>query len=409
MTLHNTSYANNPQDFRSKDGLYHLLPSQFHSPSTDAPRSDSHSEASHGHTSHRPTSHITSASSTIPRRGQDLFQSSVLQHPDSAVQFYRFIATLRQRIQNTTATSAVHQFIKTLRDQGRLLRCYTQNFDGLEAREGLRTELSNNPMRLKVSDLAGPQKATSHSLSTTSTEDTCDVVMLHGDLSTLRCQICSARSPWTDQATQAFFHGLPPECEACQRSSQRRRAQKKRVSAVGALRPNIVLYGEIHWESDQLDAHISSDLHSGPDLLLIMGTSLKVSGVRHLVQEFAKTVHRHQSGRVIFVNRTPPASSVWDGYIDDFIMMDCDEWVSDLQRREGHLASQQSESSIAMSSVCDVDHPRIQGQELERVARLPSSHRGPKRRMLSYKAKNAEERRIESWLEAYFAPMAVHH
>ena len=405
MNPPNTTYANDPQDFRSKDGLYNLLPSRSSSASADTPRRYFNSEASHS-----PASHVPSPSSTVARRGQDLFQSSVLQHPDSAVQFYQFITTLRQRIQKITTTSAVHQFIKALRDQGRLLRCYTQNFDGLEAREGLTTELSNNSTRPKVAGLAGQENPTSNSLPTTPTEASCEVVMLHGDLSTLRCQVCSARSPWTDQATQAFFHGSPPECEACQRSSQQRRAQKKRVGAVGALRPNIVLYGEIHWEDDQLDAHISSDLHSGPDLLLIMGTSLQVSGVRHLIQEFAKTVHRRRNGRVIFVNRTQPARSVWDGYIDDFIKMDCDEWVSDLQQRERHLTSQQSQSSVVMSSDCEADRQRASGRGLARGARhsLPRS-RSPSTEYISYKAKNEEERRIESWLEGYFAPITIHH
>jgi NAD-dependent SIR2 family protein deacetylase len=80
--------------------------------------------------------------------------------------------------------------------------------------------------------------------------------------------------------------------------------------AVGALRLNIVLYGKIHWENDQLNLCISSDLNLKPDLLLIIGTSLKVSGVKHLVKEFAETVHRHENDQVIFVNQTQPARSV---------------------------------------------------------------------------------------------------
>jgi NAD-dependent SIR2 family protein deacetylase len=229
--------------------------------------------------------------------------------------------------------------------------------------------------------------------------------MLHGDLSTLRCQVCSARSPWTDQATEAFLKGSAPWCGACQRLSQQRQAQKKRAVAVGALRPNIVLYGEIHWENDQLNSCIGSDLNSKPDLLLIMGTSLKVSGVKHLVKEFAEAVHRHEDGQVIFVNRTQPARSVWDGFIDEFIRMDCDEWVSDLQQRARYFTRQQSQASIVELSVDDSDHHRALGYGLEHGAKHPSRYLERKGHRLIYKAKDAEERRIESWLEAYFPPM----
>lgn len=86
-------------------------------------------------------------------------------------------------------------------------------------------------------------------------------------------------------------------------------------------------------------------------MLIIMGTSLKVHGLKKLVKEFAKAVHAsapsessHSSftasptpkvamsknsmkGKVVFVNKTPP-SSEWNGVIDYFVEGDTDAWVS---------------------------------------------------------------------------------
>lgn len=379
------------------NGLYNSLPCPTTPPSRAGARNNHEGQASH----------IPPLTSATIRRGQDLFQSSVLKHPDSAAQFYQNIAELRRRIRNVTDPSGAHKFIKILRDRGKLLRCYTQNFDGLEAREGLITELSGDATRAE--DIITGEQENPKSDPTAGTQATgeCEVVLLHGDLDTLRCQVCSARSTWTDQANEAFAKGSAPGCRACQQLSDKRRVRKKRALAIGALRPNIVLYGENHWEEDHLHSYIGSDLNSGPDLLLIMGTSLAVEGVKHMIKGFAKAVHDHENGRVVFVNRTQPAKGFWEGFIDHFVQMDCDDWVSDLQRREPFLVSQQGQTSIISLSDCDTDHQRAQDDNSEYMRTHLSTSLESQRRATVYKAKNAEERRVASWLEAYFPPTSV--
>jgi NAD+-dependent protein deacetylase SIR2 len=75
-------------------------------------------------------------------------------------------------------------------------------------------------------------------------------------------------------------------------------------------------------------------------LLIIMGTSLKVHGLRKLVKEFAKAVHasappvplsakaqaKSWVGKVIFVNKTPPGSE-WNGIIDYHVEGETDAWT----------------------------------------------------------------------------------
>lgn len=66
--------------------------------------------------------------------------------------------------------------------------------------------------------------------------------------------------------------------------------------------------------------------------MIILGTSLKVFGLKRIVREFAKAVHA-RGGKVIYVNNTPAANSTWKDVIDYHIDMDCDKWVADVKKR----------------------------------------------------------------------------
>jgi len=98
------------------------------------------------------------------------------------------------------------------------------------------------------------------------------------------------------------------------------------------LRPDIVLYGEEHPSAHLVGPLITHDLSLGPDVLLILGTSLRVHGLKVMVREFAKAVHG-RGGKVIFVNQTKPPESVWGDVIDYHVQWDCDAWVEDLKER----------------------------------------------------------------------------
>jgi hypothetical protein len=97
-----------------------------------------------------------------------------------------------------------------------------------------------------------------------------------------------------------------------------------------------VLYGEEHPKANMISPLITHDLGLSPDVLLIMGTSLKVHGLKIMVKEFAKAVHT-KGGKVIFVNRTKPPESTWGDVIDYWVEWDCDEWVLDLKERRGDI------------------------------------------------------------------------
>jgi hypothetical protein len=87
----------------------------------------------------------------------------------------------------------------------------------------------------------------------------------------------------------------------------------------------------------------SRDMARKPDLLIIMGTSLKVHGLKRLVKDFALSVRAAaispskpstksslrtaMLGKVILVNKTPPPSD-WSNIIDYWVKGDTDGWVT---------------------------------------------------------------------------------
>lgn len=276
----------------------------------------------------------------------------MFQDVDSTTVFYQFIASLRQKIRaEVKETSSAHKFVRTLRDGGRLMRCYTQNIDGLEAREDLCVDLARgkgNKRRFMKKHYEVPRPLQTQG---TDFDGGCEVVQLHGDLDKLRCNMCSTQIKWTDEETRIFLEGAAPNCQKCRRKSAERQATGKRGLAVGSLRPNIVLYGEEHPANTLLTPLIPFDAGSQPDVLIIMGTSLKVFGLQKIVRKFAHAVHAHKQskGRVIFVNRTRPAESMWDGIIDYYVSMDCDDWVDDLKTRRGDLWLRQGEIDLKIT------------------------------------------------------------
>lgn len=159
-----------------------------------------------------------------------------------------------------------------------------------------------------------------------------ECVFLHGSLRSLRCFQCGCVADW-DEADRELLtmSGEQPPCPRCEDATVARQERGKRALGVGKLRPDIVLYGEEHPESQRISNIIQHDISLAPDMLIIMGTSLRVHGLKTVVREFAKAVHNKKDGKVIFVNFTKPAESVWADIIDFWVEMDCDSWINDLK------------------------------------------------------------------------------
>ncbi|KAM4677738.1 NAD-dependent protein deacetylase sirtuin-3-like isoform 2-T3 [Discoglossus pictus] len=116
----------------------------------------------------------------------------------------------------------VHYFVKLLHDKGLLLRCYTQNIDGLERMAGI-----------------PPEK----------------LVEAHGTFSSASCHLCY--TPFdAEEAREYIMTERIPRCKICS----------------GFVKPDIVFFGE---DLPQSYHKVVQDFPKA-DLLIVMGTSLAV-------------------------------------------------------------------------------------------------------------------------------------
>lgn len=139
----------------------------------------------------------------------------------------------------------VHYFIRMLHQKGLLLRMYTQNIDGLEKLCGIPDD---------------------------------KLVEAHGSFATAACHLCYTPYP-AEEAKQAIMNDKIPICMFC----------------AGAVKPNVVFFGE---DLPEKYFQHAQDFPKA-DLLMIMGTSLKIEPFASLINTVKSTVPR------LLLNRDP--------------------------------------------------------------------------------------------------------
>lgn len=277
-------------------------------------------------------------------KGKDLFDVSIWRDPMRTSVFYTFTTSLRRKVKSAEPTNT-HHFLGHLRDRGKLVRCYTQNIDEIEEKVGLTTCLKLGPGHRGRFSTRTHRASAPAALNRTMSDPGAieaprekhssgvECVYLHGSLSSLRCFACGRISEWEDERESETMCGRQPACPHCAGATAAREGRGKRALGVGKLRPNIVLYGEEHPNAHLIAPVVQHDLSLNPDMLLILGTSLRVHGLKVMVREFAKTIHS-RNGMVVFVNLTKPAESAWADIIDYWVQWDCDAWVNDLKAKK---------------------------------------------------------------------------
>lgn len=216
------------------------------------------------------------------------------------------------RLTKEAKPTAFHHMLATIAHEGRLMRLYSQNVDCLDT--SLKPLATNIPL-----DPKGPWPTT---------------IQLHGGLEKMQCTKCNQ----VDNFDGSLFQGSePPSCDACtQLDYVRTNYAGKRSHGIGRLRPRMVLYNEYNPDEDAIGKVSQADLRKIPDAVIVVGTSLKVPGVRRIVRELCLATRSRRDGFTAWVNLDPvppqpDMKDLWDlvvrGKSDDIAsLLDLPHW-----------------------------------------------------------------------------------
>jgi NAD-dependent histone deacetylase SIR2 len=232
--------------------------------------------------------------------GKDLFDASVYQDDSSTSSFHDMVRSLSEKTKSAEPT-AFHHLLATLAQEGRLLRLYSQNVDGIDTSlPPLQTQI---PLPKK-----GPWPKT---------------IQLHGGLDKMVCTKCHTLSEFD----AGIFNGpVPPACSNCEENDAVRQVAEKRSHGIGRLRPRMVLYNEHNPDDEAIGSVASTDLRARPDAVIVAGTTLKVPGVRRIAREMCAVVRDRRDGVAIWINNDPepPGKDLANAW-DLIVQGPCDE------------------------------------------------------------------------------------
>lgn len=209
------------------------------------------------------------------------------------------VRTLSQEAADTQPT-AFHHMLARMAQDNRLARLYTQNIDCIET--SLRPLITQVPL---------PPKAP---------WPTC--IQLHGSLDKMVCQKCR----YLAEFDRDLFDGPEaPACPACTETDDLRTTTGQRSHGVGKMRPRIVLYNEHNPDEEAIAAVMNADIRSRPDTVIVVGTSLKIPGVRRLVKSLCKVVRGKPKGIAMWINNEPPVGKEFEDCWDLVVKGNCEE------------------------------------------------------------------------------------
>lgn len=216
----------------------------------------------------------------IKGSGKHLFDASVYKHDSSTSSFHDMVRRMSEQI-SEAKPSPFHHLLASIAEEGRLLRLYTQNIDCIDT--NMPPLATTVPLNNK-----GPWPKS---------------IQLHGGLDKMVCSKCGA----LEKFDPSLFAGPePPPCKAClEQEEVRITFAGKRSHGVGKLRPRIVLYNEHNPDQDAIGNVSQADLRRVPDAVIVVGTTLKIPGVRRIVKEMCQVTRSRRDGFTAWINLEP--------------------------------------------------------------------------------------------------------
>ena len=244
--------------------------------------------------------------------GKDLFDASTAYKDEASITSFHQMVRTMSKMTKIAKPTPFHHLLASLADEGRLLRLYTQNVDGIDtSMEPLKTSV---PLNRK-----GPWPRT---------------VQLHGGLQKMVCSKCHEMS---ELDADLFDGPVPPTCSMCEAADNARTEHAgKRSHGIGRLRPRMVLYNEYNPDEEAIGRVVAADLRTRPDALIVVGTTLKIPGVKRIVKEMCGVVRGRRGGLTVWINKDGPPPGKDYGW-DLIVRGECDRVAehADMPRWDG--------------------------------------------------------------------------
>ncbi|KAI8958723.1 DHS-like NAD/FAD-binding domain-containing protein [Daldinia sp. FL1419] len=236
--------------------------------------------------------------------GKHLFDASVYKHDSTTSSFHTMVRDLSHLTKNAEPTP-FHHLVASLAKEGRLLRLYTQNVDGLDT--SMPPLATNVPLNTK-----GPWPK---------------AIQLHGGLAKMVCSKCSEISDFDG----SLFEGPEaPLCKGCEETDNVRTSHAgKRSHGIGRLRPRMVLYNEYNPDEESIANVVRADIRARPDAVIVVGTSMKIPGVRNMVKDMCRVARERKDGVTAWINLDPePTGADLKNCWDLVVQGKCDDVAS---------------------------------------------------------------------------------
>ncbi|PQE06364.1 hypothetical protein CJF32_00002056 [Rutstroemia sp. NJR-2017a WRK4] len=231
--------------------------------------------------------------------GKALFDASVYKDDSSTSSFHSMVRQLSHLTKKAEPTD-FHHMLASIAEEGRLLRLYSQNVDGIDT--------SLPPLATKVPlNRKGPWPKT---------------IQLHGGLEKMVCSKCGHIQDFDG----ALFEGPEaPPCPECEETDMVRTASGLRSHGIGRMRPRMVLYNEYNPDEEAIGAVSAADLKRVADAVIVVGTSLKIPGIRRLVKEMCKETRDRRGGFTAWINLEGEPGLEFKDCWDLVVRGECDE------------------------------------------------------------------------------------